>query len=214
MQRKRLLCFFIQKRGQTTGESSLTSRVSRSTVGQVNTVMSMTAHFKVKRDISFVSVMVLFVSNSIYTVEAERWISDAIQCIVYTVHFVHFKCTNQQKEKEKDLNSKAPCNFPLKVSWPYLLREMSVWFNVSLTVIGFWCLPLITTEKNEEDQFRLWMHTKLHQKLRWSWRLQTFIGAFHVRLSQSLIGNVLFICGGRGLESWFSNVSVYSPVRV
>ena len=154
----------------------------------------MTVHFKVNREIYFVSVMVLFVSNSVESL------------LLYTVYFVHFKCTNL---KEKYLNSKAPCNFPVKVSWPYLLREMSVWFNVSLTVIGFRCLPLITTDKNEEDQFRLWMHTKLHQKLRWSWRLQTVIRAFHVCLSQSLIGNVLFICGGRRLESCFSNVSEY-----
>lgn len=65
---------------------------------------------------------------------------------------------------------------PVNFLWPYLLRDTSVWFNVQLTVIGFWCLPLITSA-NWGGQFILWMHMKQHQKLR-SWRPGNIIKAF------------------------------------
>lgn len=68
-------------------------------------------------------------------------------------------------------------NPPVNFSWLYLLRDLSVWFNVRLTVIGFWCLPLITSE-NWGGQFTLRMHIKRHQKLR-SWRPGNIIKAFY-----------------------------------
>ena len=68
---------------------------------------------------------------------------------------------------------------------------MSVWFNVRLTVIGFWCLPLITSE-NWGGQFILWMHTTRHQKLR-SWRPRNIIKAFY-NAALCVIGYVLCVC--------------------
>lgn len=68
---------------------------------------------------------------------------------------------------------------------------MSVWFNVRLTVIGFWCLPLITSE-NWGGQFMLWMHIKPHQKLR-SWRPGNIIKAFY-NATLCVIGYALFVC--------------------
>ena len=82
-------------------------------------------------------------------------------------------------------------NPPVNFSWLYLLRDLSVWFNVRLTVIGFWCLPLITSE-NWGGQFTLRMHIKRHQKLR-SWRPGNIIKAFY-NAAPCIIAYAFFVC--------------------
>lgn len=93
------------------------------------------------------------------------------------------RCEKKKKVDHTRRDGWKKCDVlrPLKTpsvnfSWPHLLRDMSVWFNVWLTVIGFWCLPLITSA-NWGSQFILWMHMKQHQKLR-SWRPGNIIKAF------------------------------------
>lgn len=105
-------------------------------------------------------------------------------------------------------------NRAVNFSWPYLLRDLSVWFNVRLTVIGFRCLPLITSE-NWGGQFILWMHIKRHQKWR-SWRPASIIKAFYISPRCVIVWCFSCVCVVCVLRGWqlLEMLSVFSLFSV
>lgn len=122
-------------------------------------------------------------------------------CFYSRGHQLRLMDGRRSVKKKENLSSKIP---PVNFSWLHLLGDLSVWFNVELTVIGFWCLPLITLEKKKNWKNGSPIYAAEAHKV--ASKIKILTPRKHYKSLPYVIGDASFVCVKRmaGLLTFIS----------